>query len=181
MSKKFHTIKVELLIKAPADKIWEAMVLDYGKISNFSPYIYASNYENGSLKGVVGAERKCNLNASGSRWVHERIAAIDEKNRILRNTTIAGAKFPIDMDNSQAFYQVKDNGNGTSTASYELQYRTKPAMMGTIAKKQFINTLSGTLVGLKHYLETGEIVNGTNGKYKSIKDKYPKAIVVAQR
>ena len=77
MKKKFQTVKVELRIDAPADKVWEAMVLDYGAISNFSPYIYASNYEAGSLKGEVGAERKCSFNAKGSQWVHEKIKSID--------------------------------------------------------------------------------------------------------
>jgi len=50
MSKKYRTIKVETKINASAERVWEAMVLDYGEISNFSPYIYSSNYISGSLK-----------------------------------------------------------------------------------------------------------------------------------
>ena len=68
MKKKFKTVKMEITINAPAKKVWEAMVLDYGNIANFSPVIYASNYESGSLKGEVGAERKCNFDAKGKRW-----------------------------------------------------------------------------------------------------------------
>lgn len=178
MDKRFKTLKVEMKINAPAERVWEAMVKDYGEISNFSPYIYASNYENGSLEGVEGAERKCNFNEKGTRWSHEKIAEIDEKNRIMRNTVIDAAKFPLDLDNSQAFYTVKDNGDGTSTAGYEFQFRTKPAFMGSLAKGSFRKTLAGTLVGLKHYVETGEKVTATNGTYKKIKKDYPKAIVV---
>lgn len=66
MGKKFKTVKVELQIDAAPEKVWNAMVSDYGHISNFSPYIYSSNYENGSLKGEVGAERKCNFNKKGT-------------------------------------------------------------------------------------------------------------------
>lgn len=178
MTKKFHIVKVELAIEAPAEKVWEAMVIDYGEIANFSPYIYSSNYESGSLKGVLGAERKCLFNAKGTRWSHETIKEIDSKNMIMRNVILDAAKFPLDLDNSQAFYRVKDNGNGTSTASYEFQFRTKPAFMGGLVKGNFQKTLAGTLVGLKHYVETGEKVNAQNNKYKDIKGKYPEPELV---
>lgn len=178
MEKKYHTVKVEMKINASAERVWEAMVLDYGEISNFSPYIYTSEYTKGSLKGEVGATRKCYFNDKGNQWSHERIAEIDRKNRIMRNVIIDGAKLPLNLDNSQAFYRVVDNGDGTSTASYEFQFRTTPAFLGAIAKGGFKKQLSGTLVGLKHYIETGERVTGGTDKYKEIKDRYPKATVV---
>ncbi|GGG08575.1 hypothetical protein GCM10011344_06410 [Dokdonia pacifica] len=178
MEKSFRTVHVELIINAPAERVWEAMVLDYGEISNFSPYIYTSEYTNGSLKGEVGAERKCNFNEKGTQWSKERIAAIDTKNMVMRNVVIDGAKLPLNFDNSQAFYRVKDNGDGTSTASYEFQFRTKPAFLGFIAKGWFKKQMSGTLVGLKHYIETGERVTGGTDTYKEIKGNYPKATIV---
>ncbi|MEM6723043.1 MAG: SRPBCC family protein [Bacteroidota bacterium] len=178
MAKKYKTVNVQIQIDAPADQVWEAMVLDYGEISNFSPYIYSSNYLNGSIKGIVGAERKCNFNEKGTRWTREQIKDIDAKNRIMRNVVVDGGKLPLNFDNSQAFYRVKDNGDGTSTASYEFQFRTKPAFMGGIAKGGFKKQLGGTLVGLKHYVETGEKVTASNGKYKEIKNQYPKPEVV---
>ncbi len=181
MSKKYKTLKVETKINASAERVWEAMVLDYGEIANFSPYIYASNYISGSIKGEKGAKRKCSFNEKGTRWTHERIVEIDNSAMVMRNIVIDAEKFPLDMDNSQAFYRVKDNGDGTATASYEFQFRTKPAFMGTIAKGSFRKTLAGTLVGLKHYVETGEKVNAENGKYKAIKKKYPKATLVKTR
>ena len=178
MKKKFQTVKVELRIDAPADKVWEAMVLDYGAISNFSPYIYASNYEAGSLKGEVGAERKCSFNAKGSQWVHEKIKSIDHDRRVMINVPIDGAKLPLDYDNTQAFYTVRENPDGSSTAGYEMQFRTKPAFMGILAKGGFKKQLGGTLVGLKHFVETGEKVNLANERYEEIKDKYPRATVL---
>ncbi|WP_299314801.1 SRPBCC family protein [uncultured Aquimarina sp.] len=178
MVKKFRTVKVEIKIDAPAERVWKAMVLDYGEISNFSPYIFTSEYTNGSLKGELGAERKCNFNEKGTQWSKERIAEIDNENMIMRNVVIDGAKLPLNFDNSQAFYKVKDNGDGTSTASYEFQFRTKPVFLGIIAKGGFKNQLSGTLVGLKHYIETGERVTGGTDTYKKIKNTYPKATVI---
>ncbi len=178
MSKKYKTVHVKMKINAPAERVWEAMVLDYGEIGNFSPYIFSSNYENGSLKGEKGAERKCHFNAKQTRWSHEKIMAIDHEKRVMRNVVIDGAKLPLNFDNSQAFYRVKDHGDGTCTASYEFQFRTKPAFMGGLAKGSFKKQLAGTLVGLKHYVETGEKVNGTNEKYKEIKKQYPEAVIV---
>lgn len=178
MSKKFKTVKVKMKIDAPADRVWQAMVLDYGEIGNFSPFIFSSSYENGSLKGEVGAERKCDFNEKGTRWVHEKIMALDQENRVMRNVVIDGGKVPLNFDNSQAFYRVKDHGDGTCTASYEFQFRTKPAFMGGLAKGGFKKQLAGTLVGLKHYVETGEKVTGGNKKYKIIKDQYPEPLLV---
>ncbi|WP_350286846.1 SRPBCC family protein [uncultured Croceitalea sp.] len=178
MEKKHRTVKVELKINAPAERVWEAMVLDYGEISNFSPAIYTSEYTAGSLKGEKGAERVCSFNAKGTQTSHEQIAQLDSKNMIMYNRILGGKKLPLDFDNSQAVYRVKDNGDGTSTASYEFQFRTKPAFMGFIAKGAFKKQLSSTLVGLKHYVETGEKVNGSIGNYKEIKKKYDKPTVV---
>ncbi len=178
MSKKFRTIHVEMKINAPAERVWEAMVLDYGEISNFSPYVYTSEYTNGSLKGVLGATRKCNFNLKGTRWSHERIGDIDHENMTMRNVLFDGAKLPMNFDNSQVFYSVKDNEDGTSTAWYEFQFRTKPSFMGGIVKSSFKKQMSGTLIGLKHYIETGERVSGGNGKYDEIKDNYGEVTII---
>lgn len=172
MDKKYKSIEVEIDINAPAEKVWNAMVKDYGAISNWSPYIYAINYENGSLKGVKGAERKCDLNESGSRWVHERIASIDDQKMEMRNIILDGAKFPLDKENTQAYYRVKDNGDGTSTASYLMQFRGKPAIMTGMMRGSFKKSLENNLKGLKHYVETGEKVTPENDKIKDIKDLY---------
>lgn len=177
MTKKYHTIRAELTINAPAEKVWEAMVLDYGAIANFSPYIYVSDYINGSVQGQLGAERRCAFNAKETRWTHERIAAIDGETMIMRNIVFDAGRFPLDPDNSQAFYRVVDHGDGTSTASYEFQFRTKPAFIGGLAKGNFAKTLGGTLVGLRHYLETGETVNAANERYEEIKDRYPEPTI----
>jgi len=36
MNKKFKTIEVEIVINAPAQKVWNIMVKDYAAISNLS-------------------------------------------------------------------------------------------------------------------------------------------------
>ncbi|MEO0899806.1 MAG: SRPBCC family protein [Bacteroidota bacterium] len=176
--KKLHEVTVKVKINAPAERVWEAMVLDYGEISNFSPYIYSSNYERGSLKGELGAERTCSFNEKGTQWVHERIKSIDHDKMVMKNQPINGAKIPMDFENTFAYYKVSDNGDGTSTATYELYIRTKPAFMGAIAKGGFKKQLIGTLIGLKHYVETGETVTPMNKRYDKIKIQYPTPEIV---
>ncbi|MEM9674506.1 MAG: SRPBCC family protein, partial [Bacteroidota bacterium] len=172
MSKKYKTVLAEQVINAPAERVWEAMVLDYGEISNFSPYIYSSEYAAGSLRGEIGAERKCHFNEKGSQWSHEKIVELDQANMVMKNVVIDAAKFPLDQDNSFAYYKVKDNGDGTSTASYEFRYRTKPGFMTGMVKGKFQKTLDGTLLGLKHYIETGEKVNPQEDNWKEIQELY---------
>ena len=177
MKKKVRTVKTTLVVDAPAEKVWTALVKDYGHIGNFSPYIYSSNYENGSLEGKNGAQRKCAFNKKGTQWVREELKNVNHQKMIATTVPIEGKKLPLNFDNSRAFYTVVDNGNGTSTVGYEFQFRTKPAFMGIFAKGGFKKQLSGTLVGLKHYMETGEKVTPQNKKYNEIKNNYPKPTV----
>lgn len=177
MNKKYRTIEVEIAINAPAEKVWNNMVKDYGAVSNWSPYVYSANYENGYINGVVGAERKCQLNEKGSRWVHEKIAEIDEKKMVMRNIILDSNKFPLNADNTQVYYRVKDNEDGTCTASYLMQFRAKPAIMGIFMKRSLRKSLENNLKGLKHYSETGEKVTPMNEEIKQIKKMYSATVI----
>jgi len=172
MSKPYKTVVAERVSEAPAERVWQAMVLDYGEISNFSPSIYASEYQAGSLFGEVGAERVCHFNANGTRWSHERIAELDSDAMVMKNTIVDAAKFPLNTDNSYAIYSVDDNGDGTSTARYTFHYRTQPGIMTGLVKGTFQRQLDDTLIGLEHYVQTGEVVNATTGNWRDIRRQY---------
>ena len=174
MSDDYRKMTVTRVINAPAERVWQALVGDYGEISNFSPFVYASDYESGSLKGELGAERTCKFNAKGSRWSHERIVELDNENMRMKNVIIEAEKFPVDLDNTYAIYFVTDNGDGTSTAGYEFNFRTKPAFLGGMAAGSFKSSLNETLIGLDHYLATGEHVTGGSDNAKAVLKAYKK-------
>ncbi|MEM7575229.1 MAG: SRPBCC family protein [Bacteroidota bacterium] len=171
-TRNHKVLYVERTINAPAERVWQALAGDYGEISNFSPSIFTSSYENGSLQGAEGAERICAFNASGSRWTHEQIRSFDPENMTMSNVVLEAGKFPLDTENAFAIYQVRDNGDGTSTASYEFHFRTKPAFMAGLAKGSFKRLLNETLIGLEHYLTTGEIVNGKSDNWRAVRRAY---------
>ena len=172
MSKDYRKMTITRTINAPADRVWEALVGASGEISNFSPFIYASDYVNGSLKGAVGVERKCHFNASGSRWTRERIAELDNEGMRMKNVILDANKFPLNTDNSYATYFVVDNGDGTATAGYEFNFRTSPAFMGGMVTGSFKSSLNETLIGLEHYLTTGEHVTGGSDNAKRVLKAY---------
>lgn len=117
ISQKLHTITVKRVINAPADKVWKVAAQDYGEVSNWHRYLYASDYVEGSLIGETGAQRMCNFKADGSQWLKEEIGNLDNKKMEMKNLVIGAGKFPIDTDNSYAYTRVKDNGDNTSTLS----------------------------------------------------------------
>ena len=160
MDKNHRVIEVSRELDAPAERVWEALVLDYGEISNFSPFIFASEYRTGSLKGELGAERVCQLDAKGKKISHERIAEIDHDAMRMKNQIVSVEGLPLDPDNSYAIYSVEDFGDGRSRAGYTFYMRTKPGFMGGIAAGSFEQSLNETLIGLEHYLATGERVTG---------------------
>ena len=165
-------LRVSRRLPVPAAKAWQALARDYGAIGNFSPKIYASSYENGSVEGREGAERRCEFNAKGTQWLHERIAFLDHEQMVLKNTILQAGRFPVNTAASYGFYRVEDHGDGTCTVTIEGRVKAKPAIMTFMMKGAFKKLLNDTLIGLEHYLTTGEVVNATTGNWKTIRRKY---------
>ncbi len=52
--------------------------------------------------------------------------------------------------------------------------------MGGIAKRGFEEQLRGTLIGLKHYVETGEKVTPMNQRYEQIEESYLSSVLASE-
>ena len=170
MEKKFHTFEVSRELPFSSKKVWEAVASDYGNIANSHPKIVASNYENGSLTGGEGVERMCYFNEKQTRYLYEKIIEWNPEQGYFVNRVIEAGGFPINEDNTRATYRVESLGPNKSRFSMKMEFRTKPAFMGGMAKGQFKKLLNNYLIAVEHHIKTGESVNASN--FKKIKKGY---------
>ena len=168
--KKVRTFTVEREFDLPAEQVWKIVGESYGAISNTHPTIISSGYINGTTHACEGAERVCHFNEDGTKFLKETMLDYNEAEMSFTNKVTAAGKFPVDPDYTQAVYKVEDLGNGRSKMTFDMQYRTKPAIMGWLAQGKFESLISDYLVGVEHHIRTGELVSTDN--IKEIKKQY---------
>lgn len=168
--KKVQTFTVTHIINAPADKVWAVVGEDYGAIANSHPKIVSSDYLNGTLKAGEGAERVCNFNESGSRYLHEKQVDFDPQNYTFRNQVFRAGKFPVDPAYTFALYQVEPIDAHTSRFTFDMTYRTKPAFLGGMMKGKFRKLIDDYALAVEHHVNTGEVVNKDN--FREIRRRY---------
>lgn len=168
--KKTQSFSVSHVIQAPAEKVWAVVGEDYGAIANSHPKIISSNYINGTLKAGEGAERVCNFNEQGTRYLKEKQVNFDPANYTFKNQVFQAGKFPVDPTLTYAIYQVEPIDAHTSRFTFNMTYRTKPAMMGGMMKGNFKKLIRDYAIAVEHHVNTGETVNKDN--FKDIKKQY---------
>ena len=168
--KRVQTLQVVNVINASADQVWAVVGEDYGAIANSHPKIVSSNYINGTLAAGEGAERVCNFNESGTRYLHEKQVDYDPDNYTFRNQVFQAGKFPVDPEYTYAVYRVEPIDANTSRLSFEMTYRTKPAFMGGMMKGQFRKLINDYALAVEYHINTGEAVNQDN--FRDIKREY---------
>ena len=162
MEKKYRVVEVSRTMSHSPQALWQAVAGDYGNIANSHPQIVSSEYQSGSLKGELGAERKCNFDGDNKSWTHERIVGWDEANMVMTNAVITSDNYPLDADNSRAIYSVIPTADGGSTFNLRFEFRTDPAFMGPMVQGKFETLLEQYMVAVDHYLSTGEAVTMEN-------------------
>ena len=168
--KKVQTFKVRKVMDVPADQVWAVVGEDYGRIAYSHPKIIASDYINGTLKAGEGAERVCYFNEKQTQFLKEKMINYSPDRMSFTNTVYQAGKFPVDPEHTRAVYRVKDLGNGTSEFSFDMQYRTKPAFMGPMARGKFKKLINDYFIAVEHHAKTGERVTKEN--FKDIKKQY---------
>ncbi len=171
--KKVQKFQISKVIDLPADEIWAIVGEDYGRIAYSHPKIIASDYINGTLKAGEGAERVCYFNEKETQYLKEKMVNYSPENMSFTNTVYQAGKFPVDPEYTKAVYSVKDLGNGKSEFSFDMQYRTKPAFMGPMAKGKFKKLIQDYFIAVEHHAKTGEKV--TKDNFKQIKKQYASA------
>lgn len=168
--KKTQKISISRVIPASAEKVWAVVGEDFGAIAYSHPQIVSSDYINGSLESGEGAERVCNFNDKGTKYLHEKQVNFDPKNFTFKVQISHASGLPMNPAYSYGTYKVERIDENSCRFVFESIYRTKPAFMGSLAKGKFTKILNDYAIAIEHHVLTGEKVNKEN--FKEIKKKY---------
>ena len=168
--KKVQSFTVERVIQAPVDKVWAVVGEDFGAIANSHPKIVSSNYVGGALKGGEGAERQCNLNEKGTKYVKEKQVAYDAENHTFKAQVYHVGGLPLDPNYNYAIYRVEKIDENSSKLVIDMGLRTNPSFMGAMMKGKFKKNIEDYALAVEHHVLTGENVNKDN--FKEIKKQY---------
>ena len=151
------TIIREIKINASQKEVWDILA-DFGGIYKFNPGV-PSSHSTSPGNGGLGATRHCDLLPAGS--VEERIIEWHE-GRDYKIEIYAGKGTPP-FKTAVGHLSVQPDGSGTQVRMH-FEYRLKFGLVGKLmdqmlVKRQFSKAVPGILAGLKHYAETGELVN----------------------
>ncbi|WP_281613454.1 SRPBCC family protein [Flammeovirga sp. SubArs3] len=166
--KKTQHVEVSRIINAPVESVWKVVGEEFGEIHKSHPKIVSSDYLNDSpTHGCEGAERVCNLNMDGSKYIKEKQVEFNPDQHSFKVQITNSGTLPLDAEYSFAEYKVEKVDENTSKLIFTFDYRTKPAFMGSLAKGKFKKQLSDYMLAVDHYVTTGEEVNAEN--FKNIK------------
>lgn len=168
--KKSQSFTVSRVINAPADKVWAIVGEDYGAIANSHPLIVSSEYLHGSLKGGEGVERVCNMNDAGTKYTHEKQINFDPENYTFRAQIFHAEGIPMVPEVSFMDYKVEPIDGNSSKLVMTMNFRTKPAFMGAMAKGKMMKTIEGYALAVEHHVLTGQTIN--KGNFKEISKQY---------
>ncbi len=147
-------VTAEVLIDAPAQKVWEVLA-DFGGIYKWAPGI-TNSYSTSESNGGPEASRHCDIAGFGS--VEEYVAEWTEGTGFGYRATPVG---PIGESLSR--WSVTPQGN-KALAHGDLEYTVRFGPIGALMHKLFMRRalqkgMRKALAGLKHRVETGEMVD----------------------
>lgn len=157
-------VSKEILINATSKMVWEVLA-NIGAVEDYSPGIAKSFYTS-EIKEGLGASRHCDLLPKGT--VEERI--VDWRNRDYYAIEI--------YDGTDLLYSGIAHftvvGQGTETRviqkmDYIPAEKLPASLEGKSMKGLVTKVVKGNLLGLKHFIETGEIV--TREVFKRIRNR----------
>jgi len=151
------TIRSEVIIHAPKEKVWDVLG-QYGEIYRYAPSISKSRLTSNHRDGV-GASRRCDLVPMGSTL--ERVT--EWRAGVGYTFTIDGGQLVPPFLNNVASYELVDEGDST-IVTFRFDYQLKYGLVGKLMDKllfgpQLSRGLPRILIGLKHFVETGEEID----------------------
>ena len=143
----------EIQVDAPTEKVW-AVLANIGAVQDYSPGVVKSYYTS-DIKEGVDASRHCDLLPTGT--VEERV--VDWRDGEQYSIEIyEGTEVPY---TGVANFTLKRDGVGTRVTQI-MDYKPTDDLPNALEGKSMEGLvgkiLEGNLVGLKHFIETGEVV-----------------------
>lgn len=154
--KKLKTVHLSIQLNASKEKTWDLLFNRFGETHLFNPLLDSSHFTKGDA-GEVGCERQCDLDSKNS--IQERIVAVRDSESF--DIDIIQGGLPL-IDKMKGTFSVTSLRPEQSLVKAEISYNTSPAFMAGLLKSSLAKNFFKVLVGLKFYLETGEIVTKEN-------------------
>jgi uncharacterized protein YndB with AHSA1/START domain len=143
------TLKNEVLIDAPIDKIWEALAVT-DKLDTYDPTVKKSTAIS-DIKTGIGASRKVDM-LDGKNWFEEKCTTY-EPNKALEYTLTA-CSFPVhQLQHDYSFEQIGDKIKVKQKMNIEMKYGPLGKLMFAMLKSKWNSGNQQFLGGLKSALE----------------------------
>jgi uncharacterized protein YndB with AHSA1/START domain len=151
------TIQHEVYIAAPPAQVWQALA-DFGNIAIYNPGV-SHSYLTSEQEQGVGMTRHCDLTLPGAS-LEERIIDWQEGQSYTLEIYQGQKLPPVHYIHVTLAVQPESEG---SRASTRMEYKLKYGFLGALMDRLMVNKgmsggMQGLLAGLKHYCETGELV-----------------------
>lgn len=167
--KKLARVQYEMEVNASPEKAWEVLA-SYGDVAHFHPQLESSQSLNGShSKASLGCERECVIPDGKKKIVvRERVTDFVE-GQYYTYHVYEWENFPLNtMYNT---FGVKTNGEGKTFIYQITNYRLRPAFLTGLMKWKLRSSARDSLLGYKHFIETGE----KKANIKEVRKRYKNA------
>jgi len=156
--KKFQVAYYEYEIDTTMDVLWKEVANNFVNVGEIHKAINESYCTSGEQTEGVGAARYCSLDFEGKEiQIKERIIDMKEtdKRKEFTYDVYESKGFPAKVYNT---WVVRKDDNGKVYLGNVFIMRGKPAFMSKMMMKKLIKQggLRNSVLGFKHYLETGE-------------------------
>lgn len=163
---KLKTVQYEMVVNVTPQQAWEVLA-DYGDVASFHPQLESSRSLNGSSsKAALGCDRECVIpNGKKKVVVKEKIYDFVE-GQYYTYDVYEWKNFPLNaMHNT---FGVKTNREGKTIIYQITDFRLKPAFLTGFMKGKIRSSARDSLLGYKHFMETGE----RNANIEVLRKKY---------
>ncbi|WP_299215728.1 SRPBCC family protein [uncultured Aquimarina sp.] len=146
-----------IIIKAPIEKIWQILAVEFGDIGNWASGVDASEGSGTPINGSTCSERACKINATGFSDTKERITVYDKEGYILKYTLFHG--LPGFVKDAYNTWQLlpKDESLTLVKATTEMRATgIMGAMMNGFMTRSTQKVLKAMCQELKYFVEHGE-------------------------